>query len=168
MQKKLISILNLKKLVKRLKKENKKIVFTNGCFDIIHLGHLRYLKKAKDLGDVLIVGLNSDSSVKKIKGAERPFFSERNRAEFLSYLPFVDFIVIFKEKTPEKLIKEISPHFQVKGGDYKLKDIKEKEVVEKLGGKVILLPLEKGYSTTNIIKKILNLSSHKHTNKKVW
>lgn len=154
--KKIISLSLLKKIVKKLKKNKKKIVFTNGCFDILHIGHIKYLKKARKFGDCLILGLNSDSSVKKLKGAARPIFNQKQRAEVLSVLPFIDYLVIFKEDTPENLIKIIAPDLQVKGGDYKLNEIKEKSLVESLGGKVKIVKVEKGFSTTEIIHKIRN------------
>ncbi len=107
----------IEKISKRLKKEGKIIVFTNGCFDIIHPGHIKLLKKAKSLGDVLIVGLNKDKSIKKIKGEKRPIIDEKERAEILSSFEMINYVVLFGEKTPERLIKKILPHYIVKGGD---------------------------------------------------
>jgi len=144
------------KIVKELKRENKKIVFTNGCFDIIHSGHIKLLKKAKQLGDVVIVGINKDSSVKKIKGKNRPIFSENQRIEIISAIEFVDYVVPFGQTTPEKLIKIIKPDILIKGGDYKKEDVVGKDIVEKYGGKVYIFPLIGNISTTNIIKKIKN------------
>ena len=106
-----------------LKEDGKKIVFTNGCFDIIHVGHIRYLSKAKELGDILIIGLNSDESVKKLKGEDRPVNCFEDRAILLSSLRFVDSVIMFEEQTPDNLIKQIIPDILVKGGDYKLEDI---------------------------------------------
>jgi rfaE bifunctional protein nucleotidyltransferase chain/domain len=135
--------------------QGKKIVFTNGVFDLLHLGHVRYLKKARQLGDVLIVGVNSDRSVRKIKGNKRPLIPEKERAEIVASLEAVDYVVIFNEETPINLIKKIKPSFQVKGGDYKKKNLPEEKVVKELGGKVVLVEMEKGKSTSSIIKKIL-------------
>ncbi len=142
--------------VEKLKKENKKIVFTNGCFDILHIGHVRYLKKSASFGDILIVGLNSDSSVKKLKGESRPINNEQDRAELLSELNFVDYVVIFNEDTPEKLLDEIKPDIYTKGADYTLKTLPEAKTVLKNNGKVEFISLVEGKSTTNVIKKIEN------------
>ncbi|SNR60774.1 bifunctional D-glycero-beta-D-manno-heptose-7-phosphate kinase/D-glycero-beta-D-manno-heptose 1-phosphate adenylyltransferase HldE [Desulfurobacterium atlanticum] len=135
-----------------LREKGKKIVFTNGCFDILHRGHIEYLKKAKELGDVLIVGLNSDDSVKRIKGKDRPINRQEDRAELLASLEFVDYVVIFDEDTPYNLIKEIKPHVLVKGGDYKLEEIVGREFAKK----TITLPFIEGYSTTFLIEKMRN------------
>jgi rfaE bifunctional protein nucleotidyltransferase chain/domain len=151
---KIKTLKEIKKISEKLKKENKIIVFTNGCFDIIHPGHIKLLKKAKSFGDVLIVGLNKDSSIKKLKGKTRPIINEKDRAEVLSSLSMVDYVVLFGEKTPIKLIKNILPNYIVKGGDYKEDEVVGKEIVEKYGGKVIIIPLYKNYSTTNLIKKV--------------
>ncbi|MDW8055285.1 MAG: D-glycero-beta-D-manno-heptose 1-phosphate adenylyltransferase [Elusimicrobiota bacterium] len=149
----IISLAKLKKIVERLKRQNKIIVFTNGCFDIIHKGHIKLLKKAKSLGDVVIVGLNTDASVKKIKGKNRPVNSELDRAEVLDSIRFVDYIVFFNELTPYKLITELKPHIVVKGGDYKKKEIVGWGIVPK----VVRVKLVKGRSTTNLIRKIQKL-----------
>ena len=134
--------------------KNKKIVFTNGCFDVIHSGHIHTLKEAKKHGDILILGLNSDSSIKRLKGPNRPILSEQERVEILKSLEFIDYIVVFDEDTPLNIIKEIKPDILVKGADYKDKLIVGKKEVEKYGGKVVLINLIEGKSTTNIIKKI--------------
>lgn len=134
--------------------EKQKIVFTNGCFDILHVGHIRYLQEAAKLGDVLIVGLNSDASVKRLKGNERPINIENERAEMLGALGFIDYVTIFDDDTPLELIKIIQPDVLVKGGDYEPDEIVGKKEVEERGGKLILIPFVKGKSTTNIIKKI--------------
>ena len=144
----------LSKLFSRLRANGKRIVFTNGCFDILHAGHVDYLSRAKRLGDILVVGLNSDSSVKKIKGKSRPVNKERDRAKVLSFLYCVDYISIFSEPTPERLIKELKPDILVKGGDWKIKDIAGGRFVMSYGGKVKRIPFVKGYSTTALIKKI--------------
>lgn len=137
-----------------LRKRNKKIVFTNGCFDILHAGHIRYLEAAKQLGDELIVGINSDQSVKALKGKGRPLNTLVHRAEVLASLKCVDKVVVFEDKTPIKLIKAIKPNILVKGGDYKVKEIVGYEVVTESGGRVVTVPLVDGLSTTNIISKM--------------
>lgn len=151
------NIVQLTRIVKVLKRQRKKIVFTNGCFDILHLGHIRYLKKAKKLGDVLIVGLNSDKSVKKLKGKKRPITKDVARAEIIASLDFVDYVIIFDEISPKNLILKLKPDLQVKGGDYKEEDVLEKDAVESYGGKVVVVKEEKGFSTSNLIKKILKV-----------
>jgi len=158
MPSKVISLKKIVKIRKELKKEGKKVVFTNGCFDILHKGHVHLLKRAKKLGDILIVGLNSDSSVKRIKGEKRPIFSVRDRAFVLSSIDVVDYIVIFNEDTPLKVIKAIEPDVLVKGADWDKNSIVGREIVESLGGKVVRIPLLKGFSTTSVIKKLLRLS----------
>jgi len=137
-----------------LRKNGKKIVFTNGCFDILHAGHVHYLEQAKELGDELVVGLNSDSSVKTLKGPSRPINNLEQRAKVLSSLKCVDRIVSFADETPIKLIKEIKPDVLVKGGDYKVKDVVGHKEVRSWGGEVKIIPLVPGLSTTNIIKKL--------------
>lgn len=144
----------LKEIVKRLKEAKKAIVFTNGCFDILHKGHVYYLRESAKLGDVLIVGLNSDSSVKLIKGASRPINDEESRAEVLSALRFVDYVVLFDEETPYNLINDIKPTVLVKGGDYKEDDIVGADIVKASGGQVVVIPYLEGNSTTQIIEKI--------------
>ena len=133
----------------------KKIVFTNGCFDLLHAGHVDYLEKAKRLGDLLIVGLNSDSSIKRIKGSKRPIMSQDLRAKVLSSLKAVDYVVIFEEDTPLNLIKSIKPDVLVKGGDWELNKIVGREFVESYGGKVVTIPFVYDISTTKIIEEIL-------------
>lgn len=137
-------------------RHGKKLVFTNGCFDIIHLGHINYLEKARQLGDILVVGINSDSSVRTIKGDKRPLIREEERAKIVSSLRFVDYVVIFDEKTPISIIKEIQPDIHVKGGDYNAEDLPEYSTVKSYGGKVVILPYLPGKSTTGIIEKILS------------
>ena len=143
-----------KQLVEILKSQNKKVVFTNGCFDILHVGHLRYLNEAKKQGDVLIIGVNSDTSVKRLKGESRPINNQFDRAEMLSGLKAVDYTVIFEEDTPEELIATLKPSIHVKGGDYKKEDLPETKIVESYGGEVRILSFVEGKSTTNIVKKI--------------
>lgn len=143
-----------KQLVEILKSQNKKVVFTNGCFDILHVGHLRYLNEAKKQGDVLIIGVNSDASVKRLKGESRPINNQFDRAEMLCGLKAVDYTVIFEEDTPEELIATLKPSIHVKGGDYKKEDLPETKIVESYGGEVRILSFVEGKSTTNIVKKI--------------
>lgn len=145
------------KITEDLRKSIKKIVFTNGCFDIIHLGHISYLKQAKNLGDFLIVGLNSDDSVRRLKGKQRPILPQDERAEILDSLKSVDFVVIFEDDTPENLIHIIKPDILVKGGDYKIEEIVGATFVLSYGGKVVVLPYLEGKSTTNIINKIKSI-----------
>ncbi len=145
---------NAVKLVEKLKKDGKKVVFTNGCFDILHIGHLRYLNEAKKCGDFLIVGVNSDSSVRRLKGSTRPINPEEDRAELLCGLKAVDYTVIFEEDTPVEIIRELKPSVHVKGGDYKKEELPETKVVESYGGKVKILSLIDGKSTSNVVKII--------------
>ncbi len=151
---KIYSLDNLKNQVKSWKKSGKKIVFTNGCFDIIHRGHIEILTQTADLGDKLIIGLNSDKSIKILKGEKRPIIEEKYRAILLASLSFVDAIVVFSEDTPINLINKIMPDVLAKGGDYEIEKIVGHEVVQKNGGKVILIPFLNGFSSTNIIEKI--------------
>lgn len=133
------------------------VVFTNGCFDILHLGHIEYLAKAAELGDELVIGLNSDSSVKKIKGPHRPITDERSRAMILASLTFVTAVIIFDEDTPYELISRLKPDILVKGEDYRKDEIVGRDIVESYGGKVVRIELTPGYSTTAIEQKILQL-----------
>ena len=154
-----LSKTEIKDLVKEAKKDSKKIVFTNGCFDLLHVGHITYLDEAKKLGDRLIVALNSDSSVKKLKGANRPIHKLKERAKQIAALNSVDWVTSFTEDTPLKLITELEPDVLVKGKDYKVKDIVgSKEVLSK-GGQVKTIKLVKGVSTTDLIRKIKDLDS---------
>ena len=141
-------------IINRIKAERKKIVFTNGCFDLLHVGHVRYLAQAKKLGDFLIIGLNSDSSVKELKGKDRPINSFEDRATLLSAMESVDSVIMFKEQTPENLIKDIVPDILVKGGDYNIEDIVGYQTVMQNGGQVKTLSFYDGYSSTNYINKI--------------
>lgn len=153
---KILNLQQLKISLNNWRTDGLTIVFTNGCFDIIHRGHIEYLLKAKSYGDILIVGLNSDSSVRKLKGNKRPIISQDDRAFILSNIIPVDAVVIFDEETPFELISKILPDILVKGGDYSIEDIVGKDIVEKNGGKVKTVPLVKGKSTTNIFNKIFN------------
>ena len=141
-------------IINRIKAERKKIVFTNGCFDLLHVGHVRYLAQAKKLGDFLIIGLNSDSSVKELKGEDRPINSFEDRATLLSAIESVDSVIMFEEQTPENLIKDIVPDILVKGGDYNIEDIVGYQTVIQNGGQVKTLSFYDGYSSTNYINKI--------------
>ncbi|MBE8951099.1 MAG: D-glycero-beta-D-manno-heptose 1-phosphate adenylyltransferase [Quinella sp. 3Q1] len=138
-----------------LRRQGKKIVFTNGCFDIIHAGHVRYLTAAKNFGDVLIVGLNTDESVRKLKGASRPINTQDDRAEVLLGLKAVDHVIFFGERTAENLIAEVKPAVYVKGGDYTLETLPEAAIVQSYGGRVEFINLVAGKSTTNLVNKIL-------------
>lgn len=137
-----------------IRRSGKKIVFTNGCFDILHVGHVRYLTAAKSFGDILIVGLNTDSSVKLLKGETRPINNEKDRAEILLGLKAVDYVVLFGERTAENLVAEIRPEVYVKGGDYTLDKIPEAKIVQAYGGRVELVKFVDGHSTTNLIQKM--------------
>lgn len=137
-----------------LKAKNKTVVFTNGCFDILHAGHVRYLTAARELGDYLILGINSDSSVRALKGPARPINPEYDRAEVVDALSAVDYVVIFDEPTAEQLVTEIKPDIYVKGGDYSLETLPEARIVSSYGGKTIFIPLVPGRSSSNVISKI--------------
>ena len=153
----IVSREELVEISKKLHRQNKKIVFTNGCFDIIHAGHIIYLFDAKTQGDKLIVGLNSDYSVKRLKGKNRPLNPEKDRAVVLSALEPVDYVTVFDEDTPFELISAIKPDILVKGGDYTHDTIVGADVVEKNGGKVVVIPLLEGRSTTGLIDKIKSI-----------
>lgn len=151
---KVINLKQLKEIRKIAEKEKLKISFANGCFDIIHPGHIRYLKAAKEVADLLILGLNDDSSVKKLKGKDRPFFPLKERIEILESIVYIDFIIPFSENKPLKIIKVLKPHYHCKGGDYKKEEVPEKELVEKLGGKVLIVGGKKIYSSSDLIKEL--------------
>jgi len=136
--------------------KNKKIIFSNGCFDILHRGHVEYLYKASLLGDILVLGLNTDKSVQKIKGPKRPVVDQQSRAIVLSALEFVDAIVFFDEDTPYNLIKTVQPDILIKGDDYKPEDIVGADIVEQKGGKIKTIPLTEGFSTSQLIEKLKN------------
>lgn len=142
------------KIVDNYKRNSRKVVFTNGCFDIIHAGHVRYLTEAKKLGDILLIGLNSDESVRKLKGETRPVNTITDRAEVLFGLKPVDYIIEFKEETPKNLIDSIIPDVLVKGGDYKIEDIVGYDTITKNGGIVTTIKFVEGKSTTNIINRM--------------
>lgn len=144
----------IKSEIQALQQQGKKIVFTNGCFDILHAGHVNIFLQARNLGDALVVAVNSDISIKKIKGEKRPVVTQEQRMQVLAALESIDYVVIFEEKTPLKIIKELQPDILVKGGDWPIETIVGKEIIEKKGGKVLSIPLMEGISTTNIIEEI--------------
>lgn len=161
MRDKIKDLHELEKTIGFLKKKGKTIVFTNGCYDLIHIGHLKCFEEGKKLGDILIVALNSDRSVRSIKGPPRPIIPEGERAEIVSSLECVDYVTIFDQDDPQDVITSIKPDILVKGGDWNLDTIVGREVVESYGGKVFALPLVKGVSTTQIIKTIASQFSDK-------
>lgn len=151
---KIISFNKIEMICKKIRQEGKTIVTTNGCFDILHLGHVEYLQKASELSDILIVGINSQDSVRRIKGSGRPIMSEQGRVSVVAALGFVDYCVIFDEDTPIELLKTIKPDIHIKGGDYLPDGLIEKKVIEDNGGVIMILPLVAGYSTTSVIEKL--------------
>jgi D-glycero-beta-D-manno-heptose 1-phosphate adenylyltransferase len=151
---KIYTLTDLKNVIKNWQTEGKQVVFTNGCFDIVHLGHIDYLEKARQKGDKLVVGLNSDASVKVLKGETRPVIPEYARARMLAALEFVDAVVLFSENTPQTLIEDLKPDVLTKGNDYAIENIVGADFVLKNGGKVETLPLVDGFSTSQIIEKI--------------
>ena len=157
LNKKIKTLKQLISIVNKLKKQNKKIVTTNGVFDILHLGHVKYLEKAKKLGDFLIVGVNTDSSVRQNKGHKRPVNGEKSRIGVLAGIESVDYVFLFNEKDPRSWLSKIKPNLHVKAGDYKLNQVIEKNNVENNNGKVVIVKMEKGFSTTGLINRILNL-----------
>lgn len=154
MREKIISLRRARILCEQLRCKKKTIVFTNGCFDILHLGHVRYLQAARKCGDVLIVGLNTDVSVRRLKGNDRPLNQEKHRAEVLAALSCVDYVVLFNDDTPYELIRALQPDVLAKGSDYQHGEIVGEDIVRERGGCVKRIRLEKGLSTTNVIKKI--------------
>jgi D-beta-D-heptose 7-phosphate kinase/D-beta-D-heptose 1-phosphate adenosyltransferase len=155
MDEKIIKRETLKEKVQALKRAGKSIVFTNGCFDFLHVGHVRYLKAAKAQGDVLVVGLNSDGSVRQIKGPRRPVVPEDERAEILASLACVDFVTLFDEPDPAMLIRFLMPDVLVKGADWAMDAIVGRDIVESAGGRVVRIPLTEGVSTSGMIEKII-------------
>lgn len=157
--KNLINRTKLAALSNRLRQNGKRIVFTNGVFDILHRGHVEYLTKAKSFGDVLILGLNSDASVRRLKGPARPLQKQTDRAVILLALESVDYVVIFGEDTPDKLIRQIKPNILVKGADYKISEIVGADFVRSCGGRVRRIRLTKGRSTSNLMKRVRTVES---------
>ena len=141
-------------ICERARKQKKVVVSTNGCFDILHVGHLRILTQAREMGDLLVVGINSDDSVKRLKGKDRPINGESDRAEMLAGLACVDYVCVFEEDTPVELLKVIRPDVHVKGGDYKPAELAETPVVESQGGRMVIVDLVPGRSTTSVVAKI--------------
>ncbi|MBI2629022.1 adenylyltransferase/cytidyltransferase family protein [Candidatus Pacearchaeota archaeon] len=160
MPNKIKNLEEMKELLNEFRKENKRIVTTNGSFDILHYAHVNLLEKAKKEGNILIVLLNSDSSIKRIKGEKRPIIHEIERAQMLSSLESVDYIIIFNDETPLELLGQLKPNVHVKGGSFVPEKVKEeKDLIESFGGKHIIFEIEDGFSTTNIIEKIISLYS---------
>jgi rfaE bifunctional protein nucleotidyltransferase chain/domain len=157
----IVSQAELTQFVGREVRGSRRVVFTNGCFDLLHPGHIRLLEQARSLGDVLVVGLNSDASVRRVKGASRPLIPEGERAEILAALSAVDFVVIFDESTPREIIARLLPDVLTKGADWGPGEIVGRAEVEAAGGKVVSLSLEPGYSTTAILQKILTTTPGK-------
>ncbi|MBA2732456.1 MAG: D-glycero-beta-D-manno-heptose 1-phosphate adenylyltransferase [Acidobacteria bacterium] len=155
MSEKIVSIDELREERKRLRAEGKRLVFTNGCFDILHVGHVRYLQSAREQGDALVVAINSDRSVRELKGVGRPIMNDQERAEMLLALRAVDYVTVFDGLSPRSLIAEVLPDVLVKGGDYQLDEIHGREEVEAAGGRVLSLPFVEGASTSSIIEKML-------------
>ena len=147
----------LREKLEDLRKTGKKIAFTNGCFDILHVGHVRYLREARKTGDVLVLALNSDSSVRSIKGEKRPLVPEMERAEVLAALEFIDFVTLFDELTPLELIQYLKPDVLIKGGDWPEEKVVGRDEIKKWGGKVVIIPEVMGKSTTNVVEKIINI-----------
>ena len=145
----------LRRILEELGENGKRVVFTNGCFDLLHVGHIRYLEKARSLGDILVVGVNSDASVQRLKGPKRPIIPLDERMEILSGLECVDYVTSFGESTPLELIALLRPHILVKGGDWTKETIVGRELVEGLGGEVTVLPFFEGNSTSSLIETIL-------------
>lgn len=144
----------IEKVAASLKNQGKTIALTNGCFDILHVGHARYLSEAKKLADILIIGVNSDNSVRRLKGPQRPLNNENDRSEMLGYFYFVNYTVIFEELTADNLLLKIKPDFYVKGGDYTKESLPESKTIDEVGSKVVFINYIQGYSTTKIIEKI--------------
>lgn len=144
------------KIVQDWKRRGDTVVFTNGCFDILHAGHIHYLKEAKKLGDRLLIGLNTDRSVQTLKGKTRPINSEISRSTVLKNLSFIDGVTLFEEETPRALIEDILPHVLVKGGDYSVDEVVGADTMKKIGGRVVIIPFLEGFSTSDIITRIRN------------
>ncbi len=150
----IVSREEIRRIVHQLRQQGKRIVLANGCFDLIHVGHVRYLREAKQAGDVLVVAVNSDSSVRKLKGKGRPLMGERERAEIVDSFEFVDYVFIFEEDNVEQILRELRPHFHAKGGDYTPETVPERKVAEEVGAQVIITGGGKVESTSSIIERI--------------
>ncbi len=158
LEKKVKPVRELQRIIALLRKRKKKVVFTNGCFDLLHYGHVRYLEEARKKGDLLVVGLNSDRSVQRLKGDKRPVVGQKYRARVLAALASVDYVAIFEQDTPLKIIKRLKPDVLVKGSDWRAEDIVGSDFVKSYGGKVARVRFLKGFSTTNILKNIVQAS----------
>jgi len=156
LQNKIYTLDRLMDEINNWKKQNKKIVFTNGCFDLIHLGHVELLARSSDLGDKLIVAINSDESIIKIKGINRPIIEEESRAKQIAALDFVDAVILFNQDNPIEIISLVIPDIITKGGDYKISDVVGHEIVRENNSSVVIIPLTQGYSTTSILDRIKN------------
>lgn len=156
LQNKIYTLDRLMDEINNWKKQNKKIVFTNGCFDLIHLGHVELLARSSDLGDKLIVAINSDESIIKIKGINRPIIEEESRAKQIAALDFVDAVILFNQDNPIEIISLVIPDIITKGGDYKISNVVGHEIVRENNSSVVIIPLTQGYSTTSILDKIKN------------
>jgi rfaE bifunctional protein nucleotidyltransferase chain/domain len=156
MNKKVVNVKELAQIAKAMRAAGKRLVITNGCFDLLHLGHVRYLQAARALGDVLAVGLNGDQSVRELKGADRPINNERDRAELLAALEDVDFVAIFPEVRATRFLETVAPEIYVKGGDYTPDTLnaEERAIMEKIGTEIHFIPFEPGYSTSRIIERL--------------
>ncbi len=161
MNKKIYKLKDLIKIREELRKKGKKVVFTNGCFDLLHKGHIHLFREAKKWGDVLIVAVNDDASIKKFKGSWRPIFPLEERLEILEAIEEIDYLVSFSEDIPQKIISLLIPDVLVKGGDWKLDEVVGREEVEGAGGRVVLVPYLEGYSTSALINKIINSAATK-------
>ena len=150
----LVSREELVKIRQQARRQGQTVVFTNGCFDLLHRGHVEYLGEARKQGDLLVVGLNSDRSMRKLKGPQRPLIAQADRAKVLAALEMVDYICIFDEETPARLIQSVVPDVLVKGGDYQEEDIVGRDTVRAAGGRVVVVPLVEGFSTKDLIEKI--------------
>ena len=157
-----MELAELKILRARYRDRQQTVVFTNGCFDILHAGHVRYLTEAKKLGDILIVGLNSDDSVRKLKGEGRPVNQATDRAEVLEGLRAVDQVVVFEEDTAEEMVRQLQPDVYVKGGDYSIDRLPESSIVASYGGRTVLVPMVEGRSTSNVIRKLQRKDIEEH------
>ncbi|UCC38850.1 MAG: D-glycero-beta-D-manno-heptose 1-phosphate adenylyltransferase [Candidatus Aminicenantes bacterium] len=155
MKKKIISLAELSKIRKKLKQQGKKVVFTNGCFDLLHSGHIHLFREAKEYGDILVVAVNDDFSIKKIKGASRPIFPLEERLEILEAIEEIDYLTHFSEETPQKIIAALVPDVLVKGGDWKPDEVVGKREVEGAGGEVKIVPYREACSTSDIIDRIV-------------
>lgn len=159
MKRKIRSLDDLVKIRKRIRKEGRKVVLTNGCFDILHNGHIHLFREAKKRGDVLVVAVNDDSSIRKIKGPSRPIIPLEERLEILEALGEIDYLVSFSEETPQKVIASLLPDVLVKGGDWRIEEVVGRKEVEEEGGEVVIIPYFKRYSSTRIIERILKIKA---------